>query len=58
MKNFYLFLTALLIVLAILIVGFGLMSSLSAPQESSVIGMGCLLSILARIAQASAHNIK
>jgi len=49
---------SILVVLAIFVVGSGLGSSSSAPQEAVVAGMGCFLAILARIAQAAAHNTK
>jgi len=58
MKIFYLTLMSILVVLAIFVVGSGLGSSSSAPQEAVVAGMGCFLAILARIAQAAAHNTK
>lgn len=49
-------LSIVLVVFSLIVVTFGLLISKGAPQESVVVGLGCFLGIMARIAQASAHH--
>ena len=58
MKTVYLVLMVALIVLAFTVLLVGLTTSSGAPQEAVAAGLGCFLAILARMAQAAAHNSK
>ena len=58
MKTFYLILSFILIFLAIGEVALGFLTAQSAPQECVTVGSGCFIAILARIAQAAAHDCK
>ena len=58
MKTFYLVLMTILIVIAIIFVLGGLAEANGAPQEAATAGIGCFIAILARIAQAAAHERK
>lgn len=56
MKYFYLVLMVILILVAFAVVVMGFSSAQGAPQEAVVVGLACFFGILARIAQAAAHN--
>jgi hypothetical protein len=47
---------AILIILAIVAVGIGFLELSQATMGVGILAIGCLMGILARIAQASAHH--
>jgi len=58
MKTFYLILMTLLIIVAVGIIAVVYGLGTGAPQEAAAAGLGCFVAILARMAQAAAHNCK
>jgi hypothetical protein len=47
---------AILLILALIIAGFGMMSLTQATMGVGILAIACLFAIFARIAQASAHQ--
>ncbi len=50
------YLSIALVIISFIIVVLGIFTSKSAPQQSVIVGLGCFLGIMARIAQASSHH--
>ena len=48
--------SALLVIIAVLVVGFGFMSLSQATMAVGMIAIGCFVGILARLVQAAEHH--
>lgn len=49
-------LSIILVILALAVLGLGLVNAKSAPQEAVAAAIACFLGIMARVAQAAGHH--